>query len=66
MGGCNLEACEEGAINIGGLQHFAVETFRKMRIPQVGRRRFIFLSAEIEAAFQFNYSVFESFEDNAA
>ena len=36
VGGCNLEACEEGAINIGGLQHFAVETFRKMRIPQVG------------------------------
>ena len=43
MGGCNLEACEEGAINIGGLQHFAVETFRKMRIPQVGKRRFLFL-----------------------
>ena len=37
VGGCNLEACEEGAINIGGLQHFAVETFRKMRIPQVNR-----------------------------
>jgi len=35
VGGCNLEASEEGAINIGGLQHFAVEIFQKMRIPQV-------------------------------
>lgn len=24
-GGCNLEATEEGAINIGGLQQFATE-----------------------------------------
>ena len=54
VGGCNLEACEEGAINIGGLQHFAVETFRKMRIPQVGRRRFLFLFVEMEATFKFN------------
>jgi len=30
-----LEASEEGAINIGGLQHFAVEMFKKMRLPQV-------------------------------
>ena len=35
VGGCNLEASEEGAINIGGLQHFAVEMFKKMRLPQV-------------------------------
>ena len=35
VGGCNLAAAEEGAINIGGLQHFAVEMFQKMRIPQV-------------------------------
>lgn len=35
VGGCNLEASEEGAINIGGLQHFAVEMFKKMRVPQV-------------------------------
>lgn len=35
VGGCNLEASEEGAINIGGLQHFAVEIFQKMKIPQV-------------------------------
>ncbi|XP_026324692.1 dihydropyrimidine dehydrogenase [NADP(+)] [Hyposmocoma kahamanoa] len=34
VGGCNLQASEEGAINIGGLQHFAVETFMKMGIPQ--------------------------------
>ncbi|XP_048482969.1 dihydropyrimidine dehydrogenase [NADP(+)] isoform X3 [Plutella xylostella] len=34
VGGCNLHASEEGAINIGGLQHFAVETFMKMGIPQ--------------------------------
>ena len=30
-----MEASEEGAINIGGLQHFAVEMFKKMRLPQV-------------------------------
>jgi dihydropyrimidine dehydrogenase (NADP+) len=35
VGGCNLEASEEGAINIGGLQHFAVEMFKKMNIAQV-------------------------------
>ena len=35
VGGCNLAASEEGAINIGGLQHFATETFAKMRIPQI-------------------------------
>eukprot|EP00124_Ichthyophonus_hoferi_P001007 Ihof_evm2s45 gene=Ihof_evmTU2s45 len=34
-GGCNLEATEEGAINIGGLQQFATEMFQKMGIPQV-------------------------------
>ncbi|XP_032520125.2 dihydropyrimidine dehydrogenase [NADP(+)] [Danaus plexippus] len=34
VGGCNLHASEEGAINIGGLQHFAVETFMKMGISQ--------------------------------
>lgn len=35
VGGCNLAASEQGAINIGGLQAFATDTFRKMRIPQV-------------------------------
>ncbi|XP_053607413.1 dihydropyrimidine dehydrogenase [NADP(+)] isoform X2 [Plodia interpunctella] len=34
VGGCNLHASEEGAINIGGLQHFAVDVFVKMGIPQ--------------------------------
>ncbi|XP_004932559.2 dihydropyrimidine dehydrogenase [NADP(+)] [Bombyx mori] len=34
VGGCNLHATEEGAINIGGLQHFAVDIFMKMGIPQ--------------------------------
>ncbi|CAG4990690.1 unnamed protein product [Colias eurytheme] len=34
VGGCNLHASEEGAINIGGLQHFAVDVFMKMGIPQ--------------------------------
>ncbi|ERL86067.1 dihydropyrimidine dehydrogenase [NADP(+)] [Dendroctonus ponderosae] len=34
VGGCNLAATEEGPINIGGLQHFAVEVFSKMGIPQ--------------------------------
>ncbi|KAG6449002.1 hypothetical protein O3G_MSEX005801 [Manduca sexta] len=34
VGGCNLHATEEGAINIGGLQHFAVDVFMKMGIPQ--------------------------------
>lgn len=34
-GGCNLEATEEGAINIGGLQQFATEVFQKMGVKQV-------------------------------
>eukprot|EP00088_Acartia_fossae_P032309 TRINITY_DN3308_c0_g1_i6.p1 TRINITY_DN3308_c0_g1~~TRINITY_DN3308_c0_g1_i6.p1 ORF type:complete len:1069 (-),score=295.18 TRINITY_DN3308_c0_g1_i6:247-3453(-) len=35
VGGCNLAATEEGAINIGGLQHFAVDMFKQMKISQV-------------------------------
>lgn len=35
VGGCNLAAVEEGAINIGGLQAFATEQFAKMQIPQI-------------------------------
>lgn len=35
VGGCNLYASEEGPINIGGLQQFATEIFKKMRIGQV-------------------------------
>lgn len=35
VGGCNLAGAEQGAINIGGLQAFAVDTFRKMKIPQI-------------------------------
>ncbi len=35
VGGCNLAASEEGPINIGGLQQFAVEMFGKMNVPQV-------------------------------
>lgn len=35
-GGCNLAATEEGPINIGGLQQFAVEMFANMNVPQVG------------------------------
>ncbi|TSK34839.1 Dihydropyrimidine dehydrogenase [NADP(+)] [Bagarius yarrelli] len=35
VGSCNLYASEEGPINIGGLQQFAVEVFSKMGIPQV-------------------------------
>uniref|UniRef100_A0AAX7VLA5 Dihydropyrimidine dehydrogenase [NADP(+)] n=1 Tax=Astatotilapia calliptera TaxID=8154 RepID=A0AAX7VLA5_ASTCA len=34
VGGCNLYASEEGPINIGGLQQFAIEVFSKMGIPQ--------------------------------
>ncbi|XP_027206045.2 dihydropyrimidine dehydrogenase su(r) [Dermatophagoides pteronyssinus] len=34
VGGCNLYATEEGPINISGLQHFAVDVFRKMNVPQ--------------------------------
>lgn len=33
-GGCNVSATEKGAINIGGLQTFAVETFMKMNVEQ--------------------------------
>lgn len=35
VGGCNLYATEEGPINISGLQHFAVETFKKMNLRQI-------------------------------
>jgi len=35
VGGCNLAATEEGAINIGGLQHYATEAFMAMNIPQI-------------------------------
>ncbi|EZA58247.1 hypothetical protein DMN91_006467 [Ooceraea biroi] len=34
VGGCNLYATEEGPINIGGLQHFAMDIFKQMNIPQ--------------------------------
>jgi dihydropyrimidine dehydrogenase (NADP+) len=35
VGGCNLHASEEGAINIGGLQQFATEVFSKMGVKQI-------------------------------
>lgn len=35
VGGCNLAAAEEGPINIGGLQQFATEMFKEMRVPQI-------------------------------
>ncbi|XP_032675944.1 dihydropyrimidine dehydrogenase [NADP(+)] [Odontomachus brunneus] len=35
VGGCNLYATEEGPINIGGLQHFAIDIFKRMNIPQI-------------------------------
>lgn len=35
VGGCNLQAAEEGAINIGGLQQFATEVFKRMGIRQI-------------------------------
>lgn len=35
VGGCNLYASEEGPINIGGLQQFAVEMFKSMNIIQI-------------------------------
>ncbi|XP_046578093.1 dihydropyrimidine dehydrogenase [NADP(+)]-like isoform X1 [Haliotis rubra] len=35
VGGCNLDASEEGPINIGGLQQFATEIFKTMNIPQI-------------------------------
>lgn len=35
VGGCNLYASEEGPINIGGLQQFATEVFKQMRVPQI-------------------------------
>lgn len=34
VGGCNLAATEEGAINIGGLQQFATDVFKQMGIRQ--------------------------------
>jgi len=35
VGSCNLYATEEGPINIGGLQQFATEVFRKMDLKQI-------------------------------
>jgi len=35
VGGCNLYASEEGPINIGGLQQFATEVFKDMKLPQI-------------------------------
>ncbi|CAF3796243.1 unnamed protein product [Rotaria sordida] len=35
VGGCNLYASEEGPINIGGLQQFAVDIFKAMHIPAI-------------------------------
>ncbi|KNC55934.1 dihydropyrimidine dehydrogenase (NADP+) [Thecamonas trahens ATCC 50062] len=35
VGGCNLHAAEEGAINIGGLQQFATQVFMKMGVKQI-------------------------------
>eukprot|EP01094_Clydonella_sp_ATCC50884_P019234 TRINITY_DN3714_c0_g1_i1.p1 TRINITY_DN3714_c0_g1~~TRINITY_DN3714_c0_g1_i1.p1 ORF type:complete len:1112 (-),score=486.72 TRINITY_DN3714_c0_g1_i1:361-3696(-) len=37
VGSCNLAATEEGAINIHGLQQFAVERFMEMNIEQKGQ-----------------------------
>ncbi|XP_022208508.2 dihydropyrimidine dehydrogenase [NADP(+)] isoform X1 [Drosophila obscura] len=34
VGGCNLQASEAGPINIGGLQQFATEMFKRMGIRQ--------------------------------
>ncbi|CAG9861979.1 unnamed protein product [Phyllotreta striolata] len=34
VGGCNLQATEEGPINIGGLQQFATEIFSQMGVRQ--------------------------------
>uniref|UniRef100_A0A7E4UTH7 Dihydropyrimidine dehydrogenase [NADP(+)] n=1 Tax=Panagrellus redivivus TaxID=6233 RepID=A0A7E4UTH7_PANRE len=41
VGSCNLAAAEEGAINIGGLQQFAVETFMQMNIQQIVQKEII-------------------------
>lgn len=35
VGGCNLQASEEGPINIGGLQQYATDVFKQMGIRQV-------------------------------
>ncbi|KNC80821.1 hypothetical protein SARC_06824 [Sphaeroforma arctica JP610] len=35
VGGCNLDGTEEGPINIGGLQQFAVEAFKAMNLVQI-------------------------------
>ncbi|KHJ98920.1 pyridine nucleotide-disulfide oxidoreductase [Oesophagostomum dentatum] len=35
VGSCNLQATEEGPINIGGLQQFACDVFKKMNIRQI-------------------------------
>uniref|UniRef100_T1PFN8 Dihydropyrimidine dehydrogenase [NADP(+)] n=1 Tax=Musca domestica TaxID=7370 RepID=T1PFN8_MUSDO len=35
VGGCNLQASEEGPINIGGLQQYATDVFKQMGVKQI-------------------------------
>lgn len=35
VGGCNLQASEEGPINIGGLQQYATDVFKQMGVRQI-------------------------------
>ncbi|EGT30102.1 CBN-DPYD-1 protein [Caenorhabditis brenneri] len=35
VGSCNLQASEEGAINIGGLQQYACDVFKQMNVRQI-------------------------------
>lgn len=52
VGGCNLAATEEGPINIGGLQHFAVEV---SKINKAGKRNVAERSQPSERIWQDNF-----------
>jgi NADPH-dependent glutamate synthase beta subunit-like oxidoreductase len=54
VGGCNLYASEEGPINIGGLQQFAVEVEKK-------KLEIFFKNKNIEFRF-LNQCIFQQFE----
>lgn len=56
VGGCNLAATEEGAINIGGLQAFATRTYREMNLSQI-RPPYLPPSEEMPPSFQTRIAV---------
>ncbi|XP_065834475.1 dihydropyrimidine dehydrogenase [NADP(+)]-like isoform X2 [Oscarella lobularis] len=57
VGGCNLYASEEGPINIGGLQQFATEMFKEMKLPQI-RDPSLPLTSELPESYHARIALF--------